>query len=493
MKAKSGDVYTVYNKYLKQYTACQVAYVVSPDNVSKNSWAVIISLDWYSDVPLKAEELSKLRPLYKDFMYWPRELHLLKVKVEVPPQYIFVGNLKPFTDEPCNSYGSWDDGYDVYLQLKWQQIPVEKRLAFKAAINSNEEVKIGNDFVKLGSHRIIDEGTHFDSALELKKLPCLSDIICKQWHPDLLEFLQENPFVDELTLLNHGQKTLDLRGSSIRKLMLDMTGLDELWLGENTEQLLFQNEAPENCIIHAFEDGSRLTLQFIGKYRPHYELKHLSGLHGIRLKDFDIKDITSTHPYLNEMRLWGYPGYLRNLSMVKELEYLTDFSTFDLFGFCSEDIPTPEQMPKLKWLWMTSLPEDAAKAAKKLWKNKSEVDLNITKPRKPEWLSQNLDNPFRGWDGTEHIPAVSAKKAANQYRKTRSKLMKLVAELGEDAQTKALDEVAAYTQTFNKMGFIETEERDEIYMALCGILDALPGETLPKDALIEKFEELRDF
>ena len=27
MKAKTGDVYTVYNKYLERYTACQVAYI----------------------------------------------------------------------------------------------------------------------------------------------------------------------------------------------------------------------------------------------------------------------------------------------------------------------------------------------------------------------------------------------------------------------------------------------------------------------------------
>ena len=60
-------------------------------------------------------------------------------------------------------------------------------------------------------------------------------------------------------------------------------------------------------------------------------------------------------------------------------------------------------------------------------------------------------------------------------------------------KAQALEAVVAYTQTFNKMGFIETEERDEIYMALRGILDALPGDTLLKDALIEKFEELRDF
>ena len=93
----------------------------------------------------------------------------------------------------------------------------------------------------------------------------------------------------------------------------------------------------------------------------------------------------------------------------------------------------------------------------------------------------------------EHIPAAAAKKAANQYRKTRSQLMKLAAEPGEGAQAQALDAVTAYTQTFNKMGFIETGERDEIYMALRGILDALPGDALQKDSLIAKFDELHDF
>ena len=68
--------------------------------------------------------------------------------------------------------------------------------------------------------------------------------------------------------------------------------------------------------------------------------------------------------------------------------------------------------------------------------------------------------------------------------------MKLAAEPGDDAQAQALDAVTAYTQTFNKMGFIETEERDEIYMALRGILDALPGDMLQKDTLIEKFDGL---
>ena len=275
--------------------------------------------------------------------------------------------------------------------------------------------------------------------------------------------------------------------------MLDMTGLKELWLSAETEQLLFQNEGVDDCIIHAYGNGKRLTLQFIGEYRPHLELPDLCGLHGIRLKDFDLLGLASVHPHLKELRIWGAPGNLTNFSAVADFHELERFSTFDLFGFNAKDIPTQEQMPALSWFWMTSLPEDAAKAAKQLWKSKPGMDLWITKPRKPEWLAQNLDNPFRGWDGAEHIPAAAAKKAANQYRKTRSQLMKLAAEPGEDSQTQALEAVEAYTQTFNKMGFIETEERDEIYMALRGILDALPGETLQKDALIEKFEELRDF
>ena len=45
-EASAGSVYTVYNQYLKRYTACQVAYIAPPDTVSKESWAVILSLDW---------------------------------------------------------------------------------------------------------------------------------------------------------------------------------------------------------------------------------------------------------------------------------------------------------------------------------------------------------------------------------------------------------------------------------------------------------------
>ena len=90
-------------------------------------------------------------------MYWPRDLHLLRVPMEVPPQYTLVGTLPPFTDEPCRSYGGWDDGYDVYLQIRWQEIPEERRRAFKEAMESDEQTEIGGIPVKVSSHRVMDQ------------------------------------------------------------------------------------------------------------------------------------------------------------------------------------------------------------------------------------------------------------------------------------------------------------------------------------------------
>lgn len=166
---------------------------------------------------------------------------------------------------------------------------------------------------------------------------------------------------------------------------------------------------------------------------------------------------------MTSVRLWGAPENLRNFSAMREFQELTNLSTFGLFGFGTVDIPTPEQMPALNWFWMTSLPEMLAKAAKQLWKSK-------------------LDDPFWDWGGAQHILATAAKRQPAHTARTRTQLMKLAAEPCKDAQ--ALESVAADIQTFNKIAFIETEKRDEIYMALCDILDTLPDSTLLKDALL---------
>ena len=86
-----------------------------------------------------------------------------------------------------------------------------------------------------------------------------------------------------------------------------------------------------------------------------------------------IQNLSLIHiyPHLKELRFWGAPGNLQNFSAVGGFQELMNLSTFDLFGFGADNIPTPEQIPELRWFWMTSLPETAAKAAKQLWKGKA--------------------------------------------------------------------------------------------------------------------------
>lgn len=497
MIAKAGDVYCVYNKYLKKYTACQITKIEEDDKESK---AVILSLDWMGDQPLKEEELSSIKPLYKDFMYWNRGIHLSNVDVNVPTNYTFVGNVTPLTDESTNSYATWGNGYEVYRQLKWQEIPKEQRDAFKEADKSEEKVIFAGEECGISKYRLNDEWKPFEDAMELKVFPCLSHLTLNKWHKNLYEYLQSTPFIDELVLENHKQTKLDFSKTSVSMLSVDMTGVEELILNDGLEQLILLGEVRKDCNIQANGNEETLLLH-CDKVIPKLKgLEALGKLHVINITELDIEEILMTYPKLTELRLWGKPGNLVHFDKLPEFQQLEVFTTMDLFGFTAEDIPNPDRLPNLYMFWMDSLPEDAAKMTKKLYKKRKEegLDLWIRKPRKPEWLAQNLDNPFRSWDGQENITPANAKKAATLYRKTRAGIVKIAEGSDKDAMTSAETLVREYTEGFNKMDkrncFIYTVEREDIYIALDEMLDLLPEDLkVDKEQLLNLFDELKNF
>ena len=496
MLAKAGDVYCVYNNYLKKYTACQITKIEEDDQKPR---AVILSLDWSGEEPLKEAELSSLQPLYKDFMYWNRGIDLSNVDVNVPANYTFVGNVTPLTDESTNLYATWGDGYEVYRQLKWQEIPKEQRDTFKEADKSKEKVIFAGKECLISKHHLNDEWTPFD-ALELKVFPCLSKLTLKKWHENVYEYLQSTPFITELVLENHNQTKLDFSKTSTHRLSLDMTGVEELILNDGLEQLILLGEIRKDCNIQANGNEQTLLLQ-CDKVIPKLKGLHALGkLHVIKIEELDIEEVLNAYPKLTELRLWGKPGNLVHFDKLPEFQQLEVFTTMDLFGFTAEDIPTPDRLPNLYMFWMESLPEDAAKVTKKLYKKRKEDGLHlwISKPRKPEWLAQNLDNPFRSWDGQENITPANAKKAAALYRKTRAGMVKLVESSPDEMMQGATELVKLYTEGFNKMDkgkyFIETVEREDIYTALDDILDLIPAEfNIDKENLLSFFDELKDF
>ncbi|ASS37935.1 gliding motility protein [Mogibacterium pumilum] len=497
MITKAGEIYCVYNKFLKKYTACQVTKI---DDSGKNPQAVILSLDWFGDKLPKLDEFAAVRPLYIDYMYWNRSLYLKKVDISVPPNYVYIGNLTPLNNDDTDIYGSWSNGHEVHNQFIWEKIPKDQRDTFKKANLSDEFVEFEGKRRRIRTHNENDKWHDFDDALHLRVFPCLSSLTVTKWHKNLFEYLNANPFIREFIIENHGKSKLDFSKTSIHRLSVDMTGLDELVLNKDLNMLSLTGQVKECCKIKAHDGGKYLILNCEGTVPKLDGLEELNALHVTAVTKLDVDAIATVYPKLKELRLWGKPGKIINfgkLSKFSELEVLT---TMDVFGFTAREVPRPDDLKKLYRLWMDSLPEDAAKEVKKLYKKRKDVglDLWITKPRKEEWLAQNLDNPFRSWDGDENIPQGMAKKAATIYRKTRSAMVKLIADPDNDLIKEIETLVREYTVGFNKMdkrkNFIYTTERDEIFQALEKILNLIPDElSVNRDELINVFDEIKEF
>ena len=497
MIAKAGDIYCVYNKSLKKYTACQVTKI---DDSGKKPQATIISLDWVSDELPKEEELALMKPLYIDYMYWGGTFNIKRVDVNVPLKYVYVANVKPLNNEDTGTYGGWNSGVEIYNQFKWLKIPKEQRDAFKAADASSEHVEFEGNRRRLGTHSENDMWHDFDDALSLRVFPCLSSLTVTKWHKNLYEYLNSNPFIRELVIENHGKSSLDFSETSIDRLSVDMTGLDELILNDDLSMLFLLEEVKDGCKITSPSFGSDLILYCDGSVPKIQGLEGLEKLYIRTITELDIADILRAYPKLRELRLWGKPGNLINFAKISEFSELEVLTTMDLFGFTADEVPKPESLQKLYMLWMDSLPEDAAKEVKKLYKKRKGegLDLWITKPRKAEWLAQNLENPFRSWDGEEYITPANAKKAADIYRKTRAAMVKLIEAPSKDIEKDAEALVRDYTEGFNKMDkkkpFIDTVERDEVFTALDGILSLIPDELgIDQDKLLDLFDQLKDF
>ena len=101
---------------------------------------------------------------------------------------------------------------------------------------------------------------------------------------------------------------------------------------------------------------------------------------------------------------------------------------------------------------------------KKYWKGKLDR-LNVAHLRDNGWLKDNLENPLRHWDGNEFIPGGAYRSARKCYKDTKKRLLETMDRAGIE------EAIRRYTQHFNKLNdryeeFIETEEREDIFMAM---------------------------
>ena len=173
--------------------------------------------------------------------------------------------------------------------------------------------------------------------------------------------------------------------------------------------------------------------------------------------------------------LAGKPGYIRNLAEISKLYDLETLTIDDLFGFSAENFPRPESLPELRHLWIESIPADAGKMIKKIYKGKIQ-DLSVLKLRSDEWLHENLNNPLRHWDGSEFVPKSKYTKSVALWKETRRQLLEAVNQTDIDYSTIksiAIDYIEGFNKLDRRSQFIETQEREDIFHAFEQILDEI--------------------
>jgi hypothetical protein len=501
-----GDVYSVFSSELQQYVACQITRI--KDASSSRPVAAVLELDWTGDALPDAAAVQAMRPLLCDYFFWSNHHDHCYATANVPPGHTLVGNIAPLVDVEVNSYRSgWNVGDSVLRQRKWERIDPLRRQQFKAA-SDEREVTLGGQVFLQDATKINDSVLQaLDDLSELEKLPCLMSIETADGTQALMEFIQGNPFINELHWQSSTVQALDFSGSGLSRLILQPDGVTSLVLNEGLGLLALRSAPSPSLRIDDGADGRHLTLQCTHTLPPFHGLGQLGGLSLVSMKEVDLAQVAQRFPHLTALRIWGKPGLASHIHSLAQLTRLQMFTAYDLFGYTAQEFPSATQLPQLSALWLTSLPADAAKAIKAGYKAAAALglDLSVTKARKPEWLAENLLNPFRDWDGREHISLAYAKKAALAYKNMLAVTRGIDAAMEATAAAAALEAmVTAYVDAFNKIArrasIIETVEREEIYTVLAELMAQLSsqlggqGAALVDEAsLLDLFDRLREF
>ncbi|MEW4370098.1 hypothetical protein [Paenibacillus kandeliae] len=500
----------MYSDHMQSYTACQIIDLDMSESSDESILASVLELDWCGkDLPHE-HEWQQMKPLICDFYFWNHKLDYSYIDAHVPSNYIYVGNMPPLIHEKTNSYsGGWNTGDSLYRQRSWEQIDPAARRRFKEAASDYTEIQIGGQTLRRNTNRVDDALLqHLEHWSELEQLPCLTEIQTSHCDEQLLDYLHGNPFIHRLSVRDCRMPVLDLSDTAVRILTLFAHDMKEVRLHDQADQLYLNIMQNTPLRIEVAADGRYLSLYATtsadtGQVVPFYGLSQLHALYLHHVRTLNVATLMDRFPHLCQLTVWGAPGKVQHMEQLAQMERLQHIHMNDLFDFTGEQFPHPDQLPSLRSLSMNSLPAEAAKEIKKNYKKRAAagMQVSIKRPRKPEWLAENLNNPFRDWDGREGITATQAKKAAKAYNTLHAAIRKL----NHVDESSLLPLVEQYTEAFNAMqnsrsGYIATIEREEVYTALVLLLDLADEQRhasghppLQRDALYDAFDNIRDF
>ena len=501
MKQKSslqvGEVYALQERETGKWFTFQIVQI--GEQLGEDH-AVFVDLDYWGEKIPEEGDLKNMSYLRLNHHNWNNEICHCWAPVKFFPSHaMFIGNMIVRPIKECRRFGNWPDGIQQKWQDKWEKLPKDQVLAFKNALgkwNDGETVIVAGKEMNKNLHGLFDETlSAVNDFSELDKFPGLARISTSKDYPQLIPFLERRFLVHELVWDKCSRRKLDLSRTHLEELEISGIDVEDIYLPSSINKLTLKGKLSSNLRVHSPNDGYYMALWVeMQDCLPDIGLKRLTELHLNRIQDYSLCNIPSQFPCLMKLWMSGKPGYIHDVAEIAKLPELETLTFWDLFGFSADDFPRPENLPQLRNLWLESVPAEAGKKIRRLYKGKIQ-DLQVLKLRSDEWLHENLNNPLRHWDGSEFVPKSKYKKSVALWKDTRRRILE---EMGHpEIDLTAVNRIAIdYIEGFNKLdhrsSFIETEEREDIINAFEQILDEV-GFHQGRKELMMVMEEKRNW
>ena len=521
----AGDIYGFYHERFNCWHAYQI---LGADERYKKD-VVILLLDWAENRLPVPEDFPGLKPfdrnadgLYIDALI-SRYVVVSVVPVVVsalpdelkPEKFTYCGNHTVILPNwRASGHSGWYTYEELYIEKeRLRNLPCKIREAY---IESKKLEKLYKEYMRYQELRrkklsvytqveydkFLKYATHalrenqVSGAGDLYNYPQLWALHWSTFTPELFNFLSTNPYLGVLVLSGQQPSVLDFSKSCLSRLILDINGVKEIYLPESIERLELRGPQDPDLIIHDPHKGRFLKVFLRDSSIIPKGLEHLYELGIGHTPHVDLAQTLKNSINLKVLRLW--PCNVSNFSAISALKKLRLLATIEVFGFTGADFPPPEELPSLENVWLDIFPAEVAPVIKKMYKPlvKNGFVLKLTKPRTPEWIAQNLDNPLRNWDGDEGMPKGVAKKAMDIYKKTRKGFVETCQADNENMTKECMALCRNYITAFNKLHqkheFIDTLYCEQICEALDKILtDIAAPAGLDINMLTEEYDSLR--
>jgi hypothetical protein len=224
------------------------------------------------------------------------------------------------------------------------------------------------------------------------------------------------------------------------------------------------------------------------------------------VEHLDAAVLADTFPDLTELRLHGKLSELTNAVALNRITGLRELSITGYFGMTAADHVTVAGTPELEHIDLHNVPREYATAMRRAWRPEAAngTYLSVSGARGPDWVTENKDNPLRDWDTRPGVSKRTYQKSVAQIRRTRGQILSALDGAPGD-RAKTLERVGSeYGEAFNaideatRAGLIMTQEREELYDAVVGLLNAAAAErgldvTAERQALIDGVDATRDW